>query len=168
MRAHERRRLVFATTLTVIAFPALWLLDRDDSADEANDRAVAATTTQDALLPSATEGPGVPVFLDNTSPIAAPAVIDIAVPEAPGTREARCRATFKRYVEAPVERPCTTALAPPGVMLTITNVDNGTSTTCMNTRSTAVPPGADIAIDTAVYISIAELVEAPVPVRISW
>jgi hypothetical protein len=165
MRARERRRLVLATTLTVVAFPALWLLDGDDNDEGA---AAAVTTTEDTLLPSATEGPGVPVFLDNTTPVAAPAVIDIAVPEAPGAREARGSATFKRYVGARVERPCTTALAPAGVMLTITNVDNGTSTTCMNTRSTAVPPGADIAIDTAVYITIAELVEAPVPVRISW
>jgi len=165
MRTRERRRLVLATTLTVVALPVLWLIDRDDSDDGA---AAVVTTVADAALPSDTQDPGVPVFLDNTTPVVPPAVIDIAVPEAPGTREASGDATFKRYVDAPVERPCTTSLAPPGVVLTVTNVDNGSSTTCTNTRSITVPPGADIAIDTQVYVSIAELAEAPVPVRISW
>jgi hypothetical protein len=163
MRAHERRRLVLAAAVTIAA-PALWLFE-GDSADDSGTASADATSN---LFPSATDDPGVPVFLDNPSPVVAPAVIDIAVPEAPGSREVRGAATFKRYIDPQVERPCTTVLAPPGIVLTITNVDNGLSTTCTNTRSTSVPPGADIAIDTDVYITIAELVEAPVPVRISW
>jgi hypothetical protein len=30
------------------------------------------------------------------------------------------------------------------------------------------PPDADIVIDTDVYVTIADLVDAPVPVRLSW
>ena len=164
MRAHERRRLVLAATVTIAAFPAWWLLD----GDSADDSAAKSADTASGLFPSATDDPGLPVYLDNPSPVVAPAVIDIAVPEAPGSREVRGAAAFKRYVDPQVERPCTTLLAPAGIVLTITNVDNGLSTTCTNTRGTSVPPGADIAIDTEVYGTIAELVEAPVPVRISW
>ena len=164
MRAHERRRLVLAATLTVVALPALWLLEADDP----EDAATTAAATAAEQIPLSTEDPGLPVFLDNSVPVVNPAVIDIAVPEAPSAREARGKATFKRYIDPPVERPCTTSLAPPGVKLTVTNVDNGLSTTCTNTRSITVPPGADIALDTTVYVAIAELVEAPVPVRLSW
>ena len=164
MRAHERRRVVLAATVTILAFPAFWLLE-GDSAE--NSPATVVDTTAD-LFPSATDDPGVPVYLDNHSPVVAPAVIDIAVPEGAGARESRGQATFRRYVDPSVERPCSTLLAPPGLLVTVTNVDNGLSTTCTNTRGSSVPPGADISIDTDVYITIAELVEAPVPVRISW
>ena len=164
MRVHDRRRLVLAATLTAVAFPVLWMLDGDT---DDNASTPSMPVANNLTLPPQTEPP-VPVFLDNTSPVVAPAIIDIAVPEGPGSREARGAATFKRYVGAPVERPCTTSLAPPGVLLTVTNVDNGLSTTCTNTRFVTVPPGADIAIDTDVYVTIAELVEAPVPVRLSW
>ena len=164
MRAHERRRLVVAATLTAVALPALWLFD----GSEADDSAAPATAADADAVASDPGASAVPVYLDDTTPVVAPAVIDIAVPERPGAREANGRATFKQYLDAPVERPCTTSLAPTGVELTITNIDNGHSTTCTNTRSVTVPPGADIAIDTEVYIVIGELVEAPVPVRINW
>ena len=164
MRARERRRLVFAAAVTIVAFPALWLFE----GQEPDGAATAGVETTTGLFPSPTDDPGVPVYLDNPSPVVAPAVIDIAVPEAPGAREARGDATFKRYLDAQVERPCTTVLAPPGIVITVTNVDNGLSTTCTNTRMTSVPPGADIALHTDVYMTIAELVDAPVPVRISW
>jgi len=164
MRAHERRRLVLAATVTVVAFPAMWLLDRDDASDSAD---ATVRTLADPALPTVTDELGVPVFLDNTTPVVAPAVIDIAVPQAAGPREARGDATFRRYVEPPVERPCTTLLAPLGALLTVTNIDNGLSTTCTNTRSLAVQPGAEITIDTAVYVTIAELVEADA-MRLDW
>ena len=164
MRAQERRRLVFAATVTVVALPAMWMMD----GDSADDAAAATTTTVDVLFPADDVNPGVPLYLDDAAPVVAPAVIDIAVPEPPGAREARGDATFKRFGVDPLTRACTTPLAPPGVELTITNVDNGLSTTCINNRAVSVPPGADVAIDTQVYVTIAELVEAPVPVRISW
>jgi hypothetical protein len=164
MRAHDRRRLVLAATLTVIALPAVWLLEGSDPHDSATE---AIADDSNLTLPLDTEPP-VPLFLDNTTPVVAPAVIDIAVPEPAGSREARGEATFKRFIGAPVPRPCTTDLAPTNVVITVTNIDNGLSTTCTNTRFVIVPPGADIALDTDVYVIIAELVEAPVPVRLSW
>ena len=52
--------------------------------------------------------------------------------------------------------------------ITVTNTDNGLSTTCTNTLDVAKPADADIVIDTNVYVAIADLVDAPVPVRLSW
>jgi hypothetical protein len=165
MRAQERRRLVFAATVTAVAIPAMWMIEGGGDGDDA---AAATTTTVNALVPIDTADPGVPLYLDAAAPVVAPAVIDIAVPQPPGAREARGAATFKRFGVGPVQRLCSSPLAPSGIELTITNIDNGLSTTCTNTPTVTVPPGADVAIDTQVYMTIAELVEAPVPVRISW
>jgi hypothetical protein len=165
MRQPERRRLVLAATVTALAVPALWLFDDGDEPGEA---APTTATAVEGGLPSDAGDPGVPVFLEDTTPLVAPAVIDIAIPAAPGSREARGAATFKRFDSTGAQSRCSTPLAPPGVLITVTNVDNGLSTTCTNTASVSVPPGADITLDTAVYVTIAELAEAPVPVRITW
>jgi hypothetical protein len=53
-------------------------------------------------------------------------------------------------------------------MLKVTNLDNGQTTTCMNTLGMSLPAGSDLVMNTAVYILIADLAEAPVPVRVSW
>jgi hypothetical protein len=171
MEVHERRRLVVATAFTLIALPSIWLFDRDDpdsigasgvaAAGVATPEVVAAETTP-------TTEPEVPIFLDNTIVVVAPAVIDVALPDAPGEREADGRATYQRYIDTEVFRPCTTYLAPSGATVIITNTDNGLSTSCTNTLGVSKPANADIVLDTDVYVAIADLVDAPVPVRISW
>jgi hypothetical protein len=52
--------------------------------------------------------------------------------------------------------------------LTVTNTNNGQTTTCLNSTSTALPAGVDIVIHTDVFTTISGLADAPVPVRISW
>ena len=78
------------------------------------------------------------------------------------------KATYRRYVDTTIFRPCTTYLAPSGATITVTNVDNGLSTTCTNTLGVSMPAEADIVMDTDVFVAIADLVDAPVPVRLSW
>ena len=63
---------------------------------------------------------------------------------------------------------CTAPVAPSGATITIVNIDNGLSTTCTNTLGSPVPPNIAIVIQTDTYIGIADLVDAPIPVRISW
>jgi hypothetical protein len=63
---------------------------------------------------------------------------------------------------------CTTLLAPDGALLTVTNLDNGQTTTCTNTLGMALPAGSDIVLNTAIYVTIGDLADAPVPVRVSW
>ena len=55
-----------------------------------------------------------------------------------------------------------------GATITVVNIDNGLSTTCTNTLGFPVSPEITISLDTDVYITIADLVDAPIPVRISW
>lgn len=172
MHVYERRRLAVVAVLTLIAVPAVYAFDGGDEADVPGS-GIPATAEQpladlavDVVVDSI--APEVPVFLDNEIVVPAPAVIDIAVPPPASATEARGLATFRRYVDTTIARPCTTRLAPSGATITVTNLDNGMSTTCTNTLGVSVAAGSDMAIDMTLFTGIAELVDAPVPVRLSW
>jgi hypothetical protein len=169
MNPYDRRRLVLASIFTVAAFPALWVINRND-AESAAPKLGAAGVPQvgtDTAPPTSTYTPDPPIFLNGPSPGAGPAVVDIVIPRAPTATEASGRASFRRYAD-PARRPCSTALAPWGVTLTVTNTNNGQTTTCVNSISTPLPAGVDIVIHTDIFTSISDLADAPVPVRISW
>lgn len=173
MDVHDRRRLVLAAALTVVAMPALFLIDRNDSSGSTAPAVAAAgvpTPGADAASDVAenTYEPETPVFLDDSVPLQAPAVIDIVIPAAAGDRQKTATASFQRYIDPKVVRPCTTTLAPTGVLLVITNLNNGQVTTCTNTMTTAPPPGVDMTIDTDVFVAIADLTDAPIPVQLNW
>lgn len=175
MHVYERRRLAVVAVLTLVAVPAVFALDRGgDSSAEDIPGAVVPDEAEQSLNDLAVDvvvdsiAPEIPVFLDNEVQVPAPAVIDIARPPGPGATEATADVTFKRYVEPPWPRPCSTRLAPSGATITVTNLDNGMSTTCKNTLGVSIPAGSDMALDTDLFIGIADLVDAPVPVRITW
>lgn len=171
MRVHERRRLVLATAFTVVALPAIWLIDRDDSS-AVNGSAVAAIGVPepqaDADEPETTLVLEVPVFLDNTAVVAQPAVIDIAVPDTVRATERTAKLTYKDYAQFEGVDLCTLAGAPSGAKITVTNVDNGQHVTCTNNLGMSIPVGSDMAIDINLFVTIADLVDAPVPVLVSW
>ena len=69
----------------------------------------------------------------------------------------------------PRSRPCTTLLAPDGRDAHgRSTLDNGQTTTCINTLGTPLPAGVDIVLHTDMFTLIGDLADAPVPVRISW
>ncbi len=169
MDVHERRRVVLATAFTLVALPAIWLFDRDDPP------AAPGVAAAGLPAPAATESaatldtePEVPIFLDNTVVVVPPAVIDVALPEAPGPNEVTGTASFKRFPVDAGDRRCAAPRAPSGALLTVTNIDNGMSLTCRNTTGVAMPYGITVGIDTDLFVQIADLVDAPVPVRVSW
>jgi hypothetical protein len=164
MRSSERRRVLLASALTVAAIPVLIIVNAADG-DEAAD-GVAGTTAETA--PEFSTTPENPVFLDNTVPVVPPAVIDIAQPAPLAERTFDGTASFKLYEANTIDRPCTFPKAPRGAILTVTNIDNGLSTTCTNTLGESAPRDADLGLDTNVFIVIADLVDAPVPVRVTW
>ena len=170
MRVHERRRVVLATAFTVIALPAIWLFDRNTPTAAPTIGGVgvpAPEATAAGFIVASTEL-DVPVFLDNNVVVVAPAVIDIALPDAPGEDELDGTATFKQFVDVDASRTCSAPQAPSGASITVTNVNNGLSITCTNTHGVSIPYGVLIGIDTDVFIEIADLVDSPVPVRIAW
>jgi len=171
MGVHERRRLVLATALTVVALPAIWLMDRDDPSAAPSSAAIglpdpgtgAEDTSADTSLV-----PELPLFLDNTVVLQLPAVIDVAVPDTQPPTERTASLTYKDYADFGDGNLCTLPGAPSRAKITVTNVDNGQQVTCTNNLGMAIPVGADMAIDINLYVTIADLVDAPVPVRVSW
>ena len=75
--------------------------------------------------------------------------------------------TFKRFEGATVPS-CAAPSAPNRALITVTNVDNGLSLTCTNDLSVSTLGGVIITIDTDLYLTIADLVDTPVPVRVDW
>ena len=166
MNVYQRRRVAFATLLTLVALPLLWWAQRDSSKTSNNTGANGAATTVAFTVPVTTLEP--PPFLENTVVIAPPAVVEIVKPQPSTTNTAKGKATFHHYDDPTLVRPCSTRFAPSGATITVTNIDNGLVTSCVNNLGYSIPPNADIELDTVLFTSIADLNQAPVPVQITW
>ena len=169
MNSYDRRRLALASIFTVAALPALWVINRNDAGSAAPALGAAGVPQVGANQAPSTSAyaPDPPIFHNGPPSGADPAVVDIIIPPGPTATEAKGRASFRRYAD-PSKHPCTTALAPWGSVLTVTNTDNGQTTTCTNSVSTPLPAGVDIVLHTDLFTMISDLADAPVPVRISW
>lgn len=170
MNTSDRRRVVVASLFTVAALPALWVLNRATASTSVSPKTGAAGLDIQAHAgtgpPVTVYVPEPPLFVGGDSRPPNPGVVEIAVPPSPSPNEVIGKASYKRY--APGSRSCTTLLAPDGATLTVVNINNGQRTTCTNTLGMAMPAGADIVLHTDVYSEIADLADAPVPVRVSW
>jgi hypothetical protein len=159
-----------ACVLTLVAMPALWLASRDSASSvspAAGDSGVQ-TTAPATEPPTSAYDPQPPLFVGGDAEPQLPPVINVAVPPAPGPNEQLARATYHRYLGV-VGTTCTAPMAPDGATLTITNVNNDLQVKCTNTAATVVVPGgADLVIDTALFVRFADLNDAPITVRVSW
>ncbi|MCU1394931.1 MAG: hypothetical protein JWM34_3359 [Ilumatobacteraceae bacterium] len=171
----DRRRLVVAAALTIVALPAIWLFARSEPSQGTAAPSVVAgagivtpqggvATTAGTSDPFGTDGP---IFVDGPTTPPKPAIVPIVVPaQAPGTSIVG-NATYKTNVD-PNANTCSSALAEFNATLKVTNVDNGRSITCINRTPRVLPDGLTIELTTADFQKIAALVDAPVPVSISW
>jgi hypothetical protein len=178
----DRRRLLLATALTVVALPALWWANQSGSAapnvatagiavgdgevdaDAAPANANAVNTPADAAAKSAdAAGSEAPVFLDGPAGQVGAGLSEIAVPAAPGVASISTTATFRS--DLPTTTTCTFPGLTTGAEVTILNLDNGRTVTC-----TAVLGGsgaADVLVmHTDLFATIADLTDAPIPVEI--
>lgn len=173
MITSDRRRVAAASLFTLVALPALWVLNRESAATSGAPIAGAAgvdvaAQVGDALPPStAPYEPETPSFVGGDSDAALPpAVVNVAVPPPPSANEALGKASFRRLAVG--SRQCSTLLAPDGTTLTVLNIDNGQTTTCTNTYGIAMPAGADVVLHTDVFSEIGDLTDSPLSVRVSW
>lgn len=180
MNHFDRRRIVVATLFTLVAFVTLWIVGT------AAPSKGGATPDPAATRPPTTPfSPERPIFIGGDTADTGGGNIPVAVAQLDTTRQFKGDASFYRYnmtVVVPIlqpglttttnpnisDVPCTTRKVPYGTHLVITNVDNGQSVRCTNVPGGFVPPGTDIVLDTPLLEQIANLVEAPVPVRVSW
>jgi hypothetical protein len=167
MQTSLRSRVVLATALTVVALPSIWLLGRDDPSVAPNLAAAGVPTPRpDDISTDGTIAPEMPVFLENTLVVPPPVIDNAATPAPQSTNTIQGNASYVQVVDTTTL--CTAPQAPGGATVTITNLDNGMTVTCTNTLGVTIPTGLAIALDADLFVQIADLVDAPVPVRISW
>lgn len=180
MNTFDRRRIRAAALITVTLLALFWVFSSGSSNDGNSSAATCVGCVDDAgnSAPSTTEyEPYPPLFVggeDNASP---PDQVSIATAPEPDANEFLTTTQFVRYNDAtdaagnplPNRKPrCSTMLAPDGALLTVTNVDNGQSTTCTNTQGITIPPGVGMVMGTDSFAEIGDLVDAPLPVRVRW
>jgi hypothetical protein len=176
LNSADRRRIALATVVSLVALPALWLMQQDDPAPGSPGVAAAGV---DGGLPAPAEAsgdpgatvlqPADPAYLGSplTTP-PSPEVLTINVPSADVTGVVPGRAHYRRITDTDRPRPCASPVAPLHVELTVRNVDNGRSTTCVNVSIAPLDPGIVVVLHTDVFLEIADLVEAPLPVELAW
>ena len=190
----DKRRFLLVTGLTLLALPALWWanqhadsgapnvatvgIDVGDgaTAPEATDTAQvvpaapgpAPATTQPpiTIAPTTTssDGPSAPIFLDGPSAASSGGAAAIAVPAAPTVERINTSASYRGSIS-----PSDTCLTPDietGTLVTVVNLNNGHSVTCVATRSYSTDD-TGLIMHTDTFSQIADLTDAPIPVEIS-
>lgn len=145
---------------TVVVLGVVW-------GNRSND---ATTTVADTT--TATEAPLVdesipdPVILGGPAPLAPSGSAAIAYP-AVNPNEQTGLATFSNlgYTQSPV---CYSTVVPAGASVTVTNANNGRTVKCTSVYSLLVPSGMAIMLHSSMFTKIASLIDAPVPVKITW
>ncbi|MFK7919119.1 MAG: hypothetical protein AB8G14_13670 [Ilumatobacter sp.] len=166
----DRRRTTLLGILTLVALPALFFVTRadDTSANSTDGVEVGADG-----IPVADNGPSrpplvitdaEPTFLDGPVASANPGVAEIAVPARPAVEPIRLDASFRSTVAG--VRSCLVRELRSGLSVTVTNLDNGRSITCV----TSVAPfnqTADLVLHTDTFSLLADLTEAPISVEVT-
>lgn len=180
MNAIDRRRIRFASLITVSMLALFWVLNSGSSDDNNSSATTCAGCADESgnSAPSTTEyEPHPPLFVGGEDDVAPLDPISIATAPDPNATEFLTTTQFVRYNDATdaagnplpnVVPRCSTMLAPEGALLTVTNVDNGQSTTCTNTQGISVPPGVGLVMGTDAFGKIGDLTDAPLPVRVRW
>lgn len=161
----NRITVAFVATVTVlvVAFMA-----SGRSADTAKvDNTVMTTTTLDIGL-ATNSTVDAPANLDGPVSVDPNGQGQIAYPADNYGQMSRGTASFKRFPVS-AKTGCVTSLAPLGATITVRNLNNGLKTTCLNVNIILNTAGSfDITLDASVFESIAELVDSPLPVELSW
>jgi hypothetical protein len=176
---YERRRLAVLAVVTsflVVIFFAVGNGSSNNVITEGTDIAtpssIGTTTTSTPLSNANAVGPladdaSKPVNLDGPlaqQPTGDPA---IAYPGPGEMNRVNARASYMRYPDYN-SAICYSAAAPLGSALIITNLNNGKSIACTNVFAIVLPAGIDVIVHTPLFLQIANLVDAPLPVTVSW
>ncbi|MFZ9676042.1 MAG: hypothetical protein ACO3FR_04605 [Ilumatobacteraceae bacterium] len=160
MNSNERRRLLIAAAVTVVAIPVLMISGGSDSS---NDESSTPTT-----VVVVNSEPADPAFLPVEDSTPTPEIITVNVPAPPSGTVIKGIASFIRWPETLGLRPCATPNALIGSIITVTNLNNGRSIECNNVSIQQLPGDAVIIIHTEVFLELADLVDAPIPVQIAF
>lgn len=162
----ERRRLVVVMALTLVLLPFLFAGGRGDEQSSPTDPTTSSTLAVGGA--SSDTEPANPAFLPIEGESGAPEIITVNVPAPPEGTVIRGNATFIRWPQTMGLRPCATPNAVIGAVVTVKNLDNGRTLTCDNVSIQQLTAGTIIVVHTELFTQIADLVDAPVAVEISF
>ncbi|MEK9937769.1 MAG: hypothetical protein VW552_03470 [Ilumatobacter sp.] len=164
----QRRRFAMALALTVVAVPAAVLLDRED--DPGGVTSVATSVPVDAAPDAAAEietddplGVPVPAHLERRVTIAPPEGAFIAIPSDDGTYTGLASFTY----ESPEEDLCFARGAEIGRYVTITNIENNRSVSCIVTLVDRAG-FQEVELHPIAFSKIADPTDAPIRVEYRW
>ena len=164
----QRRRFAFALALTVIAVPAAVLLDGDDRPDDMSTVVTAIPVDETAETADATEsddplGVPIPAHLERRVAIAPPEGAFIAIPSDDGTYTGLASFTY----ESPEEDLCFARGAEIGRYVTITNIENKRSVSCIVTLVDRAG-FQEVELHPIAFSRIADPTDAPIRVEYRW
>jgi hypothetical protein len=159
LSVYERRRATVLAVVTVVVLGIAWGNRSDGEATTTESVVTTTTALVDESIPD-------PVILGGPAPLAPSGSAAIAYP-AVNPNERTGVATFSNlgYTQTAV---CYSTVVPAGATVTVTNVNNGRTVKCTSVYSLLVPSGMDIMLHSSVFTKIANLIDAPIPVKISW
>jgi hypothetical protein len=157
----ERRRIVVLSIVSMLAFVVV-----RSTTGGSDDSAVETTTTFTTVPPIVEDSVPVPVILGGPAALPPSGTAAIAKP-ATSANEYTGTATFTvlGYTERAV---CYSTTVPQGQNLVVTNINNGQSIKCLSVYSTLVPPGITIVLHQSVFVKLSDLIDAPIPVKVTW
>jgi hypothetical protein len=171
----DRRRSLLLGVLTLLALPAIYLYSQSDRSTDTNTDDIAAeappaTDSAPQITDNATNRPPItvseaaPIFLDGPVGDVNPGVNEIAIPSRPAIAPLVLSASYRSTVAG--VRSCLVNGLAGGLSVSIKNLDNGRSITCV-TRTSPALQVADVVLHTATFGLLADPTEAPITVELT-
>ena len=176
MTVYERRRVavlaVVSTFILMIVLTVNGSSSKSSNGDANVATTIASTTTSTPLQNADAVGPladdsSKPINLDGPLAQQPTGSAPIAYPGPGDMNRVNAKASYVRFPDYN-SAICYASVAPLGAELTIVNLNNGRSVVCTNVFAVMLPSGADMVIHTPLFLQIANLVDAPLPVTVSW
>lgn len=159
LSVYERRRIGALSVLTLFALTIFSFAAGGASP-------TTSTTTTTTVPPVVEEEVPESVILGGPPPIAPSGSAAVAYPAtSPNSITGRATFTAFGYSSNPV---CFSAMTPVGVQLTVTNINNGRSIKCTSAFAVSVPVGVTVQLNSTQFTQLADLIDAPIPVKITW
>jgi len=164
----DRRRFLLATTLTLLALPALWWANESGNTRSPS---IAAVGIEVGDTPAVADGPSTsdvladavePVFLDGPSG-ATGAVAEIAVPARPLLEAVTKSATYRNAM--PTKNTCIVTGLSNGQTVTVVNLANNRSVTCVTALAPVGEPD-ELVLHSSAFAQLADVTDAPIHVEI--
>jgi hypothetical protein len=162
----DKNRFTVAVVATALIFPLLFMASGNSNNGTESTVKIAPTTTYDLGL-AIDSDVDAPANLDGPISPDQNGQGQIAYPADNSGKMVRGIATYKRLPDS-VKTGCATTLVPLGATITVRNLNNGRKATCVNINIGPTTGSFDITLHTGVFESIAELIDAPLPVELTW